>query len=147
MNAFEARADNDLTDLPMAVIVDRTTAGAAEIIAAAILDNQRGDVIGERTVFGMGSEQELFPMDDGSALLLTTARYAAPSGKIFMVEGVTPNVEVKRPDLAEVAGQQGQDDAAAGGATPPVVVAPKPSDDVMLKKAVESLTKRKGAQR
>ena len=147
MNAFEARADNDLTDLPLAVIVDRTTAGAAEIIAAAILDNQRGDVIGERTVFGMGSEQELFPMDDGSALLLTTARYAAPSGKIFMVEGVTPNVEVKRPDLAEVAGQQGQDDAAAGGATPPVVVAPKPSDDVMLKKAVESLTKRKGAQR
>ena len=41
----------------------------------------------------MGSEQQLFPLDDGSALLLTVARYASPSGKIFMTDGVTPSID------------------------------------------------------
>ena len=150
---YEAKADNDLTEIPVAVIIDRTTAGASEVVAAAIMENQRGEVIGERTLFGMGSEQELFPLDDGSALLLTTARYAAPSGKIFMTDGVTPSVEVKRADLADVATGDDNDDnnrpqsqqrtptpQAQGGNTPPVVVAPKPSEDLMLKKAVEVLS-------
>lgn len=144
----EAKPENDLTDLPVVVIVDRTTAGASEVIAAAILENQRGDVVGERTVFGMGSEQELFPLDDGSAFLLTVARYASPNGKIFMTEGVTPNVEVKRTDLAEVsqdetdADKQKKEPAppAPGGNAPPNIVAPKSGEDVMLKKAVEVLT-------
>src|SRR5215813_6575099 len=99
---FEAKPENDLTELPVAVIINRTTAGASEIVAAAIMENQRGEVVGERTLFGMGSEQELFPLDDGSALLLTVARYASPSGKIFMTDGVTPSVEVKSADLADV---------------------------------------------
>ena len=145
----EAKPENDLTDLPVVVIVDRTTAGASEVIAAAILENQRGDVVGERTVFGMGSEQELFPLDDGSAFLLTVARYASPKGKIFMTEGVTPNVEVKRTDLAEVsqdetaeADKQKKEPAppTPGGTAPPNIVAPKSGEDVMLKKAVEVLT-------
>jgi carboxyl-terminal processing protease len=148
---FDAKPDNDLTDLPVAVIVDRTTAGAAEVVAAAIMESQRGDVIGERTLFGMGSEQELFPLDDGSAFLLTVRRYASPSGKIFMTENVTPNVEVKRADLAEVNPdenenenkQQKQPPAPAQptpGVTPPNIVAPKAGEDVMLKKAIEVLT-------
>jgi carboxyl-terminal processing protease len=136
---FEAKPENDLTELPVAVIIDRTTAGASEIVAAAIMENQRGEVVGERTLFGMGSEQELFPLDDGSALLLTVARYAAPSGKIFMTDGVTPNVEVKRADLAEVGPSDESKQQQAEGA-PPVVVAPKPADDLMLKKAIEVLT-------
>ena len=153
LSTYEAKPDNDLTDLPVAVIIDRTTAGASEIVAAAILENQRGEVIGERTLFGMGSEQQLFPLDDGSALLLTVARYAAPSGKVFMTDGVTPSVEVKRADLADIAAPDEEDDnrqqnqqrtpsspQTQGGATPPVVVAPKPSDDLMLKKAIEILT-------
>lgn len=147
-----AKPENDLTELPVAVIIDRTTAGASEVVAAAIMENQRGEVIGERTLFGMGSRQELFPLDDGSALLLTTARFAAPSGKIFMTDGVTPSIEVKRADLAEVAapddneennkGQQRPPNQpqAGAGAAPPVVVAPKPSDDLMLKKAIEVLS-------
>jgi len=150
---YEAKPDNDLPDLPVVVIIDRTTAGASEIVAAAILENQRGDLVGERSLFGMGSEQELFPLDDGSALLLTTARYAAPSGKIFMTEGVTPNVEVKRTDLAEVTAPDNDDSGRAQtqrnqnaapqpqtGTAPPVLLAPKPSDDLMLKKAVEVLS-------
>ncbi len=135
---YEAKADNDLTDLPVAVIIDRTSAGAAEVIAAAIMENQRGEVVGERTVFGMGVEQQLFPMDDGSALLLTIARHASPNGKIFMADGVVPNVEVKRADLADLGGDDAQ--RPGGEGQPPVIVAPKPSEDLMLKKAIEVLT-------
>jgi carboxyl-terminal processing protease len=151
--SYEAKPDNDLTDLPVAVIIDRTTAGAAEVVAAALMENKRAETVGERTLFSMGSEQELFPLDDGSALLLTTARYAAPSGKVFISDGVTPTVEVKRGDLAEVAPPDDDDAnnsatppsrnpsaAPQPDATPPVVVAPKPADDLMLKKAVEVLT-------
>lgn len=134
---YEAKADNDLTDLPVAVIVDRTTAGAAEVVAAAIMENQRGDVVGERTLFGMGVEQQLFPLDDGSALLLTTARHASPTGKIFMADGVVPNVEVKRADLAELGGDENR---PAGEGQPPAVVGPKPTEDLMLKKAIEVLS-------
>ena len=137
---YEAKADNDLTDLPVAVIIDRTTAGAAEIVAAAIMENQRGDVVGERTLFGMGVEQQLFPLDDGSALLLTTARHASPTGKIFMADGVVPNVEVKRADLAELGGDENR---PAGEGQPPAMVGPKTSEDLLLKKAVEVLSKAK----
>ncbi len=144
---FDAKPDNDLTELPIAVIIDRTTAGASEVVAAAIMENQRGEVVGERTLFGMGSEQELFPLDDGSALLLTVARHAAPSGKVFMTDGVTPSVEVKRADLADVGAPDNDQNPQAQPRTqpqtegaPPVVVAPKPADDLMLKKAIEVLT-------
>lgn len=144
---FDAKAENDLTELPVALIIDRTTAGASEVVAAALMENQRGVVVGERTLFGMGSEQELFPLDDGSALLLTTARHASPSGLVFMTAGVTPNEEVKRADLADVGtpdeGKQGQQNEGA----PPVVVAPKPADDLMLKKAIEVLTSGAKAKR
>lgn len=142
VSVFAAVPEKRVTALPLVAIVDRTTAGASEIVAGAILHHQRGDVVGERTVFGMGVEQDLFPLEDGSALLLTTARYAAPSGKIFTVDGVTPNVEVKRTDLAEVApgSPEGQEATPAEEpSAPPVVVAPKSSDDTMLKKALEIL--------
>jgi C-terminal processing protease CtpA/Prc len=79
-------------------------------------------------------------------LLLTVARYAAPSGKIFMTDGVTPSVEVKSADLADVGptddGKQPQADGA-----PPVLVAPKPADDQLLKKAIEVLTSGAKAKR
>ena len=164
---YEAKPDNDLTDLPVAVIIDRTTAGASEVVAAAIKENNRGEVIGERTVFGMGAEQELFPLDDGSALLLTTSRHASPSGVIFMVAGVTPTEEVKRPDLADFdgdnndeqrpnqsnqTGQPGQPQQPktnqtapqqpqqGANAAPPNLVGGKPAEDLMLKRAVEILS-------
>ncbi|NDD64847.1 MAG: peptidase S41, partial [Acidobacteria bacterium] len=110
------------------------------IVAAAILDGKRGDVVGEKTVFGMSAEQELFKLDDGSAFLLTVARYASPSGRIFISDGVTPNIEVRRPDLADVTDDEKAPSTPESGAvTPPVVVAPKAADDVMLKKAVETV--------
>src|SRR5581483_3341080 len=157
--SYDAKPDQLITDLPVAVIIDRTTAGAAEIVAASILENQRGDVVGERT-FGVGSEQELFPLGDGSAFLLTTARFASPSGKIFMTEGVTPNNEVKQSELAEVFNPEDTDgdqplpqqkEKPGTPATTPspntspsaastLPAAPKAAEDFMLKKAIEVLT-------
>jgi len=158
MATHEAKPENAITDLPVAVIIDRTTAGAAEIVASAILENQRGDVIGERS-FGSGSEQELFPLDDGSALLLTTARYVSSAGKVFMAEGVTPSVEVKRADATEVIvpddndettqpapRQQGTTSATPAPKATPAPAA-KPSEDLMLKKAIEVLTSGAKAKR
>jgi carboxyl-terminal processing protease len=162
LSVHEARPEAAITDLPLAVIIDRTTAGASEIVAAAVLENKRGEIVGERTLFGMGGEQELFPLDDGSALLLTTSRYASPGGKVFMAEGVSPTVEVKRVDVADLSGNDDADDNQNATpaqprppatnepqpqATPPVVVAPKSADDQMLKKAIEVLTANKAKKR
>src|SRR5450432_9284 len=74
---------------PVSVLIDGTTSGAAEVLASAMVANHRGDVVGERT-FGLASEQKLITMDDGSALILTTANYYNPSGKSVLEEGVTP---------------------------------------------------------
>lgn len=159
---YEAKPELTITDLPVVAIVDQTTAGAAEIVAAAIMENQRGDLVGSRT-FGVGSEQELFPLQDGSAFLLTTARYASPAGKIFITDGVVPNNEVKRTELADVVTPDDNDDqpqaqpqnksgAPTTSPTPaatatPAPVAPKQSEDILLKKAIELLNSGKAKKR
>src|SRR6202045_1750062 len=76
------------------VLIDATTSGAAEVLASAIEANHRGDVVGERT-FGLASEQKLITLDDGSALILTTANYYNPSGKPILDDGVTPSEVVR----------------------------------------------------
>ncbi|HWQ36298.1 MAG TPA: S41 family peptidase [Blastocatellia bacterium] len=159
---YEARPEQIITDLPVAVIVDQTTAGAAEIVAAAIMENQRGDVVGSRT-FGVGSEQELFPLQDGSAFLLTTARYASPSGRIFITDGVTPNNEVKRTELADVVTPDDNEDnqaqnksgapatspSPAGSVAPAATpsATPKQAEDILLKKTIELLNSGKARKR
>ena len=77
------------------MLVNHGTAGAAEIVAAAILDDKRGDVVGDRT-FGEGGEQKTFTLPDGSALLLTVAKYESPSGKKIEDVAVTPNIAVSQ---------------------------------------------------
>jgi carboxyl-terminal processing protease len=67
---------------PLAVLINRGTAGAAEIVAAAIADNKRGDLVGERT-FGEGTQQKTFELPDGGAIILSVAKYASPKGKKF----------------------------------------------------------------
>jgi carboxyl-terminal processing protease len=91
--AFNADPNKDVTKLPVAVLVNRGTAGAAEIVAAAILENARGDVVGDKT-FGDGSVQKLIEMPDNSALILSVAKYYSPSGKAIQDSAVTPNVVV-----------------------------------------------------
>lgn len=82
------------TGAPVAVLVNRGTAGAAELTAAAIEDAKRGDVVGERT-FGEGSVQKTIELPDGAALMLTVAKYESPDGKKIQDDAVTPNVVVE----------------------------------------------------
>ncbi len=126
---------------PLTVVIDRSTAGPAEAIAAAIRDQKRGDLVGERT-FGTGSDQQLFKLSDEGALLITTAKYAPATGKAFMEEPVNPTVKVDRPVEAEVILPDGDDDEDSedkpepqAQVTPPKP--PQPVEDVQLKKAFE----------
>jgi carboxyl-terminal processing protease len=100
-----------LTDAPLAVLVNRGTAGPAELMAAAIEDLKRGDVVGERT-FGQGSVQKTIELPDGAALLLTVAKYQAPGGKKIPDEAVTPTVvvgQVSEEDYEEAAPVKGDE--------------------------------------
>jgi carboxyl-terminal processing protease len=91
--AFNADPQKAITGLPLVVLVNRGTAGPAEVVAAAILENARGDVVGDKT-FGDGSIQKLIEMQDGSALILSIAKYYTPSGKAIQDSAVTPNIMV-----------------------------------------------------
>ncbi len=90
---FPADPSKAITSLPLVVIVNRTTAGPAELVAGALLENARGDVVGDKT-FGEGSITKLFPMPDGSALVLSVAKYYTPSGKAIQDVAITPNITV-----------------------------------------------------
>lgn len=79
--------------LPLVVLVNRGTAGPAEIVASAIMENARGDVVGDKT-FGSGAIQKVIEMQDGSALILSVAKYYSPSGKALEDTAITPNVLV-----------------------------------------------------
>jgi carboxyl-terminal processing protease len=78
---------------PLVVLVNRGTAGPGELVAAALLDNHRADLVGEKT-FGEGAQQKTFELPDGSALILSVAKYESPSGKKLQDDGVTPGVLV-----------------------------------------------------
>lgn len=93
---FTADPAQFISAAPLAVLVNRGTFGPAELTAAAIEDAKRGDVVGERT-FGEGSVQKTFDLPDGSALLLTVAKYQTPGGKKIQDEAVTPTVLVGQP--------------------------------------------------
>ena len=79
--------------IPLVVLVNRGTAGPAELVAAAIMENARGDVVGDKT-FGSGSIQKIIELQDGSALMLSVAKYYSPSGKALQDTAITPNVLV-----------------------------------------------------
>ncbi|HZZ40835.1 MAG TPA: S41 family peptidase [Acidobacteriaceae bacterium] len=93
IQTFTADSSKFVTSAPLVVLVNHGTAGAAELVAGAILDNKRGDVVGDRT-FGEGAQEKTFTLPDGSALLLTVAKYESPSGKKIEDVAVTPNVPV-----------------------------------------------------
>ncbi len=80
-------------NVPLVVLVNRGTAGPAEVVASAIMENARGDVVGDKT-FGSGSIQKVIDMPDGSALILSVAKYYSPSGKALQDTAVTPNILV-----------------------------------------------------
>jgi carboxyl-terminal processing protease len=136
--AFNADPAKDVTKLPVAVLVNRGTAGPAEIVADAILENARGDVVGDKT-FGDGSVQKLIEMPDNSALILSVAKYYSPSGKAIQDAAVTPNVLIA--DSPEDDGGLPDEEQPA---TPDEKkeVKPKPQTDDQLNKALEVLKNR-----
>jgi carboxyl-terminal processing protease len=105
-SAADADPAKAVTTLPVAVLVNRGTAGPAEIVAAAILENARGDIVGEKT-FGDGSVPKTFDLPDGGALILSVAKYYSPSGKAIQDASVTPNVIVASEE--ETAGPEDED--------------------------------------
>jgi carboxyl-terminal processing protease len=135
--AFNADASKAITNLPVAVLVNRGTSGAAEIVAAAILENARGDLVGDKT-FGDGSVQKTLDLPDGGALILSVAKYYSPSGKAIQDAAVTPNVLVA--DAIDD-GVNPDDDGAAAPSEEENKPQKNPVDD-QLNKAVEVLKSR-----
>lgn len=129
---YTADPQKKITDLPLVVLVNRGTAGPAELVASAILDNQRGDVVGDKT-FGEGSVQKLIEVPDGSALILSVAKYYTPNGKVIQDTGITPNIlAASNDDLTVIS----DDDDSS---TPDEPQKTTPKDDEQMKKALEVL--------
>jgi carboxyl-terminal processing protease len=129
---YTADPQKKITDLPLVVLVNRGTAGAAELVAAAIQDGQRGDVLGDKT-FGEGSVQKLIEVPDGSALILSVAKYYTPNGKIIQETGVTPNILVASTDDLPVV----SDDDDNSTAEEPQK--PQQKEDEQMRRAIEVL--------
>jgi carboxyl-terminal processing protease len=90
-----ARDDGDEPSCPIVVLVNEGTASASEIVSGALQDNKRAIILGTQT-FGKGSVQTIIPLEDGSALKLTTAKYYTPNGRSIQAEGITPDIVVKQ---------------------------------------------------
>ncbi len=87
-------------DCPLAVLINGDSASASEILAGAIKDYEYGTLIGTKT-FGKGIVQTIFPLNDGDALKLTTAKYFTPKGNYIHGEGIEPDIELEYEYLDE----------------------------------------------
>jgi carboxyl-terminal processing protease len=113
-----AAAGDGSLSIPVALLTDNGTSGAAELFAAALTGNKRASLVGERTL-GRAARQRLVRLPDGSGLLLTHLFYLTPSDAVINEKGLTPDLAVEQPDV-----DFGQ---------------PLPATDATLDKAIEHL--------
>ena len=125
-----ANSSKQVWRLPMAVLINQSTAGPAELVASAILGNKRGEIVGIRS-FGVGVVQKLIPVGDGSAILLSVAKYYGPDGRPIHDNGVTPSViQSAGREIASADDEENEQETPEqfGG-----------KDDLQLQKAIEIL--------
>ena len=120
-DAVAAAAGDGSITLPIAILADNGTSGAAELFAAALAGNKRASLVGERTL-GRAAQQRLVRLPDGSAMLLTHLLYLTPGEAVINEKGLSPDVAVEQPDI-----EFGQ---------------PAPTPDVTLDRAIEHLKAR-----
>jgi carboxyl-terminal processing protease len=135
---FEADPAKAITTLPVAVLTNRGTADAAEVAAAALMDNKRAQVVGERT-YGDAALRRAITMEDGGAIILSVAKYYSPEGKAIQDAGVTPNNVVSDADAQIDVDDNGEPLLEAPGAEKDQQK--KVEDDAVVKKALELLAK------
>jgi carboxyl-terminal processing protease len=130
---FQAVAAKSITKSPVVVIVNRATAGGAEIATAALLHSKRAQVIGEHT-YGDAAVRKTITMSDGGAVILSVAKYYSADGKAIQDTGVTPNIVQAEVD----ASAEGPADDNLPDLTPDDA-GKKPSVDELLNKALAAL--------
>jgi len=126
----KVRGDGEARDLPLTILVDRSTASAAEIVASAIQEGRNVKVVGEKT-FGTGTVLNRFGLSDGSALEIGVQRWLTPSGRALWHEGLTPNQTVSLAEGVEPLSPRDLGDLSAAGL--------KASKDAQLLEALKDL--------
>jgi carboxyl-terminal processing protease len=131
---FQAQASKAVTKLPLALIVNRSTAGGAEIAAASLLYSKRAQLVGERT-YGDAAVRKAVTLNDGSAVILSVAKYYSPEGKSIQDNGVVPNI--LQADVETAAAEAALDDNLPE--PPPEDTSKKPAVDELLNRALKAL--------
>ena len=124
VDKYFAQGGDEIKNVPIVILVNLGSASTAEIVTGCLQDLHRAVVLGEKT-FGKGSVQTIFPLDDGSALKLTVAKYYTPSHKVIHEHGITPDILVPITDAEEAAllGRDEGGDLDAPADQPPAVTA------------------------